>query len=651
MKIAVLVYDLTIEYNVVVLNGIVSFFEDKKDVQLIISPVYLPKYDMSFSEYQYWSSVDILKSKEIDAYIIVPNSFGSYISFEELSKKLKDYTDRPVVTVGTPLNFPKKYYTTNSCVKAYDNIVEHLINKHNCKKIGFFTAGLVDSIESEERFNAYKKALKKYGLEYNPEYTFAGDFTPGTSKEVLLKKFKNKKEINFDAIICANDYMAAGCMLAFMELGVKCPQDVILVGFDNMQISILTTPTITTIDQHVKLSGTKAAQMAYKLVKGNKVPEKTVIDAFPIYRASCGCVPTSANPSSYYDQDGKFYETNPEDQIRNFEIYTNVNESYNSINQLLNNGDVNTSNGNIQKSLFPSLTAAHVSIMAVCFYKEMMEISEDFPFILPDTVSLLSFYDEKTKVIQQYIQDGEQDFNPHEHLLPDSVSYLGEGTFFLLPIFLQNKNYGYMICKFHDKNYTLISIYSKLLTNLIIQVYESSKNKKQRERLVERNQNLSFQSKTDELTQIFNRRGFLEYGQRLIDLSVATEKNGVVFFCDMDGLKKINDTYGHKIGDLAIKTEAQIIKKAFRDSDLVGRLSGDEFGIVAPGFKVKNLQVLKDRISLISNDLSNQAGLPFILSLSVGAIEFYQEKDDLQTLLIEADKNLYKEKQIKHAQK
>ena len=651
MKIAVLVYDLTIEYNVVVLNGIVSFFEDKKDVQLIISPVYLPKYDMSFREYQYWSSVDILKSKEIDAYIIVPNSFGSYISFEELSEKLKDYTDRPVVTVGTPLNFPKKYYTTISCAKAYDKIVEHLKNKHNCKKIGFFTAGLVNSIESEERFNAYKKALKKYELEYNPEFTFAGDFTPGTSKEVLLKKFKNKKEINFDAIICANDFMAAGCMLAFMELGVKCPQDVILVGFDNMQISILTTPTITTIDQHVKLSGTKAAQMAYKLVKGNKIPEKTVIDAFPIYRASCGCIPTSANPSSYYDQDGKFYETNPEDQIRNFEIYANVNESYNSINQLLNNSDTNVSISNLQESLIPSLHSAHVSIMSVCFYKEMMEISEETPFVLPEKVFLSSFYDEKNNIVKQYFQDGGIEFSPTEHILPDSVPDLGSGTFFLLPVFLQNKNYGYMICKFHDKNYTLISIYSKLLTNLIIQVYEASKNKKQRERLVERNQNLSFQSKTDELTQIFNRRGFLEYGQRLIDLSVATEKNGVVFFCDMDGLKKINDTYGHKIGDLAIKTEAQIIKKAFRDSDLVGRLSGDEFGIVAPGFKVKNLQFLRERIISISEVLSKEVELPFILSLSVGAIEFYQEKDDLQALLIEADKNLYKEKQIKHAQK
>lgn len=113
-------------------------------------------------------------------------------------------------------------------------------------------------------------------------------------------------------------------------------------------------------------------------------------------------------------------------------------------------------------------------------------------------------------------------------------------------------------------------------------------------------------------------------------------------------LKKINDTYGHKVGDLAIKTQAVILQKAFRDSDLVGRLSGDEFGIVAPGFYKENLEEFRARLCKISEEESAKAELPFTLSISVGYEEFFEDHCRLQDLLISADKRLYKEKLIKH---
>lgn len=191
-------------------------------------------------------------------------------------------------------------------------------------------------------------------------------------------------------------------------------------------------------------------------------------------------------------------------------------------------------------------------------------------------------------------------------------------------------------------------MYAKILTNTILLCYENQSAEKVTSRLIENTENLDFQSKTDELTGLFNRRGFLEFGDRLIDLSLAVEKEGLVFFCDMDGLKKINDTYGHKVGDLAIKTQAVILQKAFRDSDLVGRLSGDEFGIVAPGFYKENLEEFRARLCKISEEESAKAELPFTLSISVGYEEFFEDHCRLQDLLISADKRLYEEKLIKH---
>lgn len=81
-------------------------------------------------------------------------------------------------------------------------------------------------------------------------------------------------------------------------------------------------------------------------------------------------------------------------------------------------------------------------------------------------------------------------------------------------------------------------MYAKILTNTILLCYENQSAEKVTSRLIENTENLDFQAKTDELTGLFNRRGFLEFGDRLIDLSLAVEKEGLVFFCDMDGLKK-----------------------------------------------------------------------------------------------------------------
>lgn len=156
--------------------------------------------------------------------------------------------------------------------------------------------------------------------------------------------------------------------------------------------------------------------------------------------------------------------------------------------------------------------------------------------------------------------------------------------------------------------------------NSIVQAYEYTKSKIQNDLLIERNQNLSFQSKTDELTKILNRRGFMQYGQQLLDTSLA----------------------------LAIQTEAKVLKAAFRDSDLIGRLSGDEFGVVAPGSVVRKVDVLRERLIGLNKKLSEEAGLPFTLSISVGLIEFTNENSDLQKLLQDADQQLYEEKHVKH---
>ncbi len=165
-NIAILVYDLTVEYNIVVVDGILDFLKTKDDVHAIISSLNAPHATTFDYDYQYWSGLEILKSKNIDAAI------------PELGKELRCLAPKPVISISNPLDIPGNHYTCISCKKAYEEIVGHLVKKHKRKKIAFLSAALNHSPESEERVKAYKAALKKFGLKHDSSWDLAGDFTP-----------------------------------------------------------------------------------------------------------------------------------------------------------------------------------------------------------------------------------------------------------------------------------------------------------------------------------------------------------------------------------------------------------------------------------------------------------------------------------------
>ena len=80
-NIAVLIYDMTIEYQITIIDGISSFFKNKKDVNLFIAPVNVPHAITSEFDYQYWTTMELLKSNTYDAFIVVANSFTLHSSF------------------------------------------------------------------------------------------------------------------------------------------------------------------------------------------------------------------------------------------------------------------------------------------------------------------------------------------------------------------------------------------------------------------------------------------------------------------------------------------------------------------------------------------------------------------------------------------
>ena len=157
-------------------------------------------------------------------------------------------------------------------------------------------------------------------------------------------------------------------------------------------------------------------------------------------------------------------------------------------------------------------------------------------------------------------------------------------------------------------------------------------------------QNLSL---IDELTGLYNRRGFMAVTAQHLAAIRRNKKVPVILYADLDGLKKINDSLGHQAGDAAINQTAEILKDTFRTSDIVARLGGDEFVVLAGIGKDESADSLTDRLQLRFELYNAQSNAPYKLSISVGVVHFDLDEDSIEEVTARADRNMYEDKRRK----
>ncbi|MCX8022463.1 MAG: diguanylate cyclase [Syntrophorhabdaceae bacterium] len=159
---------------------------------------------------------------------------------------------------------------------------------------------------------------------------------------------------------------------------------------------------------------------------------------------------------------------------------------------------------------------------------------------------------------------------------------------------------------------------------------------------------LKAMSITDELTGLYNRRGFITLSERQLKIAERARNKMLLFFIDLDGMKWINDTLGHKAGDEALIATAQILRETFRESDIVARVGGDEFVVLAVDTRMTSADKLYRRIKEKVKKYNSERNGPYNLSLSVGYSHFGPDKPKrLDELMEEADRMMYEEKKGK----
>jgi len=176
----------------------------------------------------------------------------------------------------------------------YANI-KHLIEVHGCRRLAFIR-GPVGNFDADERYRAYTTLLEEYNIPFNPDLIEVSNFVAGPeAMEALWPRMLAASGEETDtspwAVIAANDGMAVGAMEVLREYGMRIPEDVVVVGFDDDTTAQNLDVPLTTVRQPTQAMGQRAVQMILQLLHGESVDESVMVPAELVVRRSCGCLP------------------------------------------------------------------------------------------------------------------------------------------------------------------------------------------------------------------------------------------------------------------------------------------------------------------------------------------------------------------------
>lgn len=169
------------------------------------------------------------------------------------------------------------------------------------------------------------------------------------------------------------------------------------------------------------------------------------------------------------------------------------------------------------------------------------------------------------------------------------------------------------------------------------------------QKLLLENKNLNHFASIDAMTGALNKKSGLELLEREFKLSNSNDKNMVICFVDVDGLKIINDTFGHEEGDKLLISTSKLLKESIRKTDFVIRMGGDEFLVIFPKATMKEVRIVWERVIKLIEEI-NKNNKKYNLSLSYGFYEYSKKTEKKLTsneIIKMADKEMYKIKRRK----
>jgi DNA-binding LacI/PurR family transcriptional regulator len=165
-------------------------------------------------------------------------------------------------------------------------LIDHLIEVHGYRRIGFL-AGPPNNEDSHWREMGYREALEAHGLEFDPAWVRAGGFDDEVAQATMVDWLRDGLDIQ--AVFSGDDESALGVMVALREAGLRIPEDLAVVGFDDIPLSRHLTPPLTTVRAPIEAAGVVAARQLANLIHGEIADSLTLLPTELMIRRSCGC--------------------------------------------------------------------------------------------------------------------------------------------------------------------------------------------------------------------------------------------------------------------------------------------------------------------------------------------------------------------------
>ena len=229
---------------------------------------------------------EMIDKDQLDGLIIWTSSLSSYVDLTTIQSFCQRYRPLPMVSIGIVLDG-----IPSIILDSYQGMREaliHLISVHHRRRL-VLIRGPQGHRDAEERYRAYVDVLKEYGLPLVPELISPPYKWFDPESAPAIRRMLDRRRINFDAIASVHDGSAVEAMQALQEQGIRVPEDVSIVGFDNTPLSRAVTPALTTVPWRMYERGRQAAKLMLAMLAGESVPAQILLPTHLIVRQSCGC--------------------------------------------------------------------------------------------------------------------------------------------------------------------------------------------------------------------------------------------------------------------------------------------------------------------------------------------------------------------------
>ena len=570
--------------------------------------------DILFSEGEK-ACVYLPNYEEYSGIIVTEDVFDIEGMGDEVYAHLKKYAKCPVVYLRTKREGFYSVLLENK--EPMKNMTRHFLEDHGFRDICYMSGkkGLWDA---GQRLEGFLEAMEEKGIPVTEHMIFHGDYWREKGK-AAINWFMEGRDTYPQAIICANDYMALSICEELRKRGVRVPEDVCVSGFDYVEEAKLYQPSITSVFVDAPKMGVMAVDIIDRVNKG--LPQEQVIWMVPDMKLqkSCGC-----GEQWVFDDVAGMIDQN----------YQNAFSMKNTMLSTMEYQDAFEENEylHVAEKYFSLMRCENVWL-CLCDEKEegFLAVENENHFT-------------KQMILKRILHSNgnaeKRKFPfPRTELLPKECWDADKpNNLLVFSLHYKNKIYGYMVAEMPKKTWP--DIYSQSYMLNLANAIENAMVQKELSSFEE----IKALYQRDSLTGLYNRRGIDKLGREMFAKACDTGKELVLVSIDMDGLKYINDTFGHTEGDKALRKMGTVLQSAVYEKEVCARVGGDEFFcILSSEYPDRESQFLKQLEK--SMEEVNQKGNLYSIRASVGFARSMETPGmTMQNCLQLADMRMYENK-------